>query len=364
MRFPKLILYVGADLSPYSVEFDGNEEPLDYDNRRIKVTEEGIIGFYLLIGHTLLKRIKKDDALLPPEADKFTKPLWEMNRDKFDESSPVPWLHMVFNGRNPNIEGFIRSRTVKGRGIPEISDSLPIEIRYHECVENCNKRTLNDKELSRFYFLFLPEEFHRIRISFEVIRGRGDVAGDALTFNNYGTKGFLSYLDQVSFEITTNFPTKFLVFWINTKKEVQKLYPDLEEHAPGFRDSVDLLVSGGRVLKIPTDGKKLPVGVKGEGTEVCIVLLNSGKFADVADIETRITRFVADEFFTISRETACQDFQCYKLGKRKQEFSPITAEFGLGEKIGNEDWMAELSANLGGFAEKVCYMKIPHRNCI
>lgn len=367
-RIPKLILFVGEDLCPYSVEFEGNEEALDYDSRRIQASEDGIRGFYIVIGHAVFCRKVEESGLLPPQADEFTSAMWEMNREKdiakISSGNSIPWLHSIFNGKNPNLERLIRSQTIKKRKILVVSENLNIEIRYHECVGGMKERHLAKDELINFYYKFLPDECKKIKISLEVKCGRGNISGEVMIINNIGTNGTLSYLDQVGIEIFTNFPSKFLVFWINTRKDVQKLYPGLHKFVNGYRDSIECFDSGGRLIKIPAEGKKLPVGVRDEGTEVCLVLMNSGKFINEKEIESRITKFVEDEFFFISFQKVAQDFRSFKLAKRKRKFSPIAAEMGLGEQVNNAEWMRELSANLDGFAETVCYMLIPNRSRI
>ena len=217
----KLTLHLGEDLRPYESTFNGEKEkvPLTYENRQFKVSEEGLHGFYLIVGHALLNRLRenldKEPIPMPVQGDDITSAVHEMIRET--NFSAPPWLHSIFNGKNPNLEGYLKSKFPKGRKIVLVSQDLDLELRFHESV-GVSKKLLEVEEVESFFYKYLPDACKTIDINIDGVRGKGQTSGEAFYINNRGCKNVLSRGDLVSIQIELNYPANMLAFWVNTKK--------------------------------------------------------------------------------------------------------------------------------------------------
>lgn len=354
----KLTLHLGEDLRPYESTFNGEKVPLTYENRQFKVSEEGLHGFYLIVGHALLNRLRenldKEPIPMPVQGDDITSAVHEMIRET--NFSAPPWLHSIFNGKNPNLEGYLKSKFPKGRKIVLVSQDLDLELRFHESV-GVSKKLLEVEEVESFFYKYLPDACKTIDINIDGVRGKGQTSGEAFYINNRGCKNVLSRGDLVSIQIELNYPANMLAFWVNTKKSVLKLHPRNKKFKNGGRPTLEKLESGSRRLKLPA----LPVGAQGSGTEICIILLKAGVIQEKHKIESRITRFIEDEEFEVSHAVSDQYFRSFKLESKRKEFVPISSDMGLDEVTLNELWQEELVENLHGFGDELAIFTIPNK---
>jgi hypothetical protein len=356
---PRLTIFVGQDLEPYEARFGKSRIHLNAEDREFKASRKGLRGLYFLVAHTILNRINGKEEELPREVEEIIRPLYEINRkNKFEREGVeyVPWLHEIFKGSSPRKQGLLNSKMRNKRTCVEFTDLIEIALVYHSTVPNRGLEQLAAEEVELFRKKWIPARKREFRVE---IFGKRE--GKSFRIDNFGGNGFLRFLDQVRLEISSNFETNFVVFWIDVAKGVLRLAPKLEETLPDFEENLTLYDSGRRHLEIPTKGKFLTVNIDENGTEICVILLRQGKVQSILnEVEDRISKFVSDEFFTVSYSNSEQESWTRRLSKKVSPFEPTVAQLGLGGPVYSDSWKEELAKNFDGFGEEIWIFTIPN----
>jgi len=353
MKRKEIVLVLYGKKYPYEC-FVGGERIEIYRNSTIEKAQKSPYGFYLLIAHAVMARkhirgqkirnlILSDKAgkLIDGVFDKAKRGVKNKNWERIGWSGEFFKKHPtgMFFQLNPSF-GFMRD--------------VDLDVKDFESQES-----LSVEEIDSFIDSLLGVADPYVSIKFKVTLP----SGRCYKIDNYHYDGVMKTGSTARLTVYSNFPTYFLVFWINTKGKSMKLHPGIEEELTGYKTHFDPKPniadsnSGERKLIIPSN---IELGVpKGKGMGTCIVLCNPRKFDDeISKIRERIDNLLINPSFHRSFQE--WSYNESKLEEKERLMKKVQKKRGFISILDANKWEKDVIDQMHGLASQIYFLHIPH----